>query len=246
MGIPYHATISTMAVKPQPIDPTAPDYDPAPDVHIVANGADPALKGEALKRLGKFSGMTNAGIARIVGVNRVTVGRWLRGDDWPQPHRLVKTLSALRIPRPILEPAALQILSGIAGQDNRPPLSLVDITREQMVELLAATDGSHEQKGLIFNVLGPQVALAQGLRAAGIKGAESADPRAATWFAAAEERWQEQDRKRSAPATRSINPGQATAHQQAIQDIAAIEMDGPGPCSASFADVELPEPESTD
>ena len=164
-------------------------------------------KGPALGRLIQKAGVMQKDIADHLKVDRSAVSQWLTEKKWPKPRRLLDTLIFLQIDRKLLAEAATILMGGDMVQDVFRACgswSLLEVTREQMLEMLSSK-GDFEQRDLIFKTFTSHVTLAVALKAAGMKGAESCDPKAAKLFF---DEWREHQREATNQRTkRDQSPG---------------------------------------
>jgi transcriptional regulator with XRE-family HTH domain len=153
------------------------------DLNIVARGLPG--KGEALARLIQAAGVTQETIAQSVHCDRSAVAHWIAERKWPKPRRLLNVLVSLHIDRKLLAEAAIPLIGGDMAEELSKAcdnLNLIEVTKEKMLEILAGDDDHVVSRTKIFQVFVPQVTLAVALRAAGLKGGEACDPKAAGVF----------------------------------------------------------------
>ncbi len=151
-------------------------------------------KGPALGRLIDKAEVMQKDIADHLKVDRSAVSQWVAEKKWPRPRRLLDMLIFLQIDRKLLTEAAATLMGGDMAQDvfrACGSLSLLEVTRDQMLEMLSSK-GDFEQRDLIFKTFTSHVTLAVALKAAGMKGAESCDPKAAKLFF---DEWREHQRE---------------------------------------------------
>lgn len=141
-------------------------------------------RGQALARMFERADVTQESIASQIGVNRSAISNWLREIRWPKPPITLKLLIALNVDRKIVAEASSIMMGGeVAGDVFRKigSLNTLDVTKEGMLELLKNSD-DFTQRDLIFRGLGNHVLLALGLKAAGVKGGEACNEKAAKIF----------------------------------------------------------------
>ena len=75
-------------------------------------------------------------------------------------------------------------------------LNTFNVTEEQVIQLIKEQD-DFNQREMLFKLLFPVVIMRQGLRAAGLKGGDAADPKAAKWFSEQYEKHQAERQAKS-------------------------------------------------
>lgn len=218
---------------PEPQPRTIPDSpETRRDAEIVARSLHG--KGAALSRLIKASGLTQIEVAERVGVNRTSVSFWCTETKWPAPQRVLKLLNSLPIDRAVLNDVGIWIQGEATARDvfrATGELTAFSVTRDELIALVKESD-DFTRRDMLFKVLYPLAIMAMGLRAAGIKGAESADPRAATWLAHEYEKHQEEARRRMQEGDRAPSSMQAqwaagnlNAHVERVQESPSVQVD---------------------
>lgn len=141
-------------------------------------------KGPALGRIIERAQVTQKQIAEHLDCDRSAISHWIREKKWLKPRKLLDLLIFLRVERSLLTQAAasltgeelpLDVFRACGG------LNLTEVTKEKMLELIAGQEDL-TQRGAIINTFTPLVTLAVSLKAAGMKGAESVDVKAAQLF----------------------------------------------------------------
>jgi transcriptional regulator with XRE-family HTH domain len=140
--------------------------------------------GSALGRIIDRAGVTQQAIADHLKCDRTAISHWIREERWPSSHKLLEVLSFLKIDTVLLNEASKVLLGGeLLGDVFRScgTMNTFNVTEEQIIALIKEQD-DFNQRDMLFRLLRPVVTMRQGLRAAGLKGGEAADPKAAKWF----------------------------------------------------------------
>jgi transcriptional regulator with XRE-family HTH domain len=184
------------------------DADFKQDLDIVARKLPG--KGAALQRMIERAGVTQKEIAEAVKVDRTAISQWISEKKWMKSRRLLDVLTFLQVDRKLLSDAASILIGAEMGQNVFQAgggLNLLEVTQETMVKMLSGRD-DFEQLDLIFTTFAPHVTLSVALKAAGKKGAESCDPRAAKQFFDEWRLHQEEKRLRGLREARNVTPDQ--------------------------------------
>ena len=150
--------------------------------------------GAALARIIERAGATQQEIADELKCDRSTISHWIAERKWPDRQKLLNLLMYLNIDRKLLGNASAILFGGdVAANVFRAcgPLNSFSVTKEALTEILKSED-DFTQKDVIFKALVGPAYLALGLRAGGLKGGESCDPRAAKLFF---DEWREHQRE---------------------------------------------------